>query len=328
MTAETFQPRRGDVTMGTKLQQEVGAGLRFLDDPVTYLENPKTVNQGMELLYDGLMARRSEMAEGAWRCFCEHVCVVHPIREKLHQDPLTRRSFCRPRGYPGDAILLDFIYKHPANDSEIRKASPVGKAIHDYVVSRPAAESVRWRRNLLADLIDETAERIPGAEILSVACGHLREASFSTAVQKGLVGRLVAFDQDDASLENVEAEKNGSNIECVHGNIKALITNKANLGGTFDLIYSAGLYDYLSDGAARVLTKSLFGLLKPRGRLLIANFLPSNSDSAYMEAFMGWQLLYRTREQFERVVGNLANNIQRIYYDDNWHVIYLELMKR
>ena len=48
----------------------------------------------------------------------------------------------------------------------------------------------------------------------------------------------------------------------------------------------------------------------------------------YMEAFMGWQLLYRTREEFEQVVGPLARNIQKIYFDDNWHVVYLELRKR
>jgi len=47
-----------------------------------------------------------------------------------------------------------------------------------------------------------------------------------------------------------------------------------------------------------------------------------------MEAFMGWELLYRTREEFEQAVGPLEKNIQKIYFDDNWHVVYLELTKR
>ena len=41
-------------------------------------------------------------------------------------------------------------------------------------------------------------------------------------------------------------------------------------------------------------------MLKENGRLLIANFMPSNPDMGYMEAFMGWELLYRTREEFEQ----------------------------
>ncbi len=195
------------------------------------------------------------------------------------------------------------------------------------MVNRPAAESVRWRRQLLSRLIDETMQQASRPEILSVACGHVREALYSTAIRENLVYRFVAFDQDEASLQTLESEKNGFNIDCVLGTIKELIRRKIKLG-KFDFIYAAGLYDYLTDGAAQLLTKSLFGMLKENGRLLIANFMPSNPDMGYMEAFMSWELLYRTREEFEQAVGPLEKNIQKIYFDDNWHVVYLELRKR
>ncbi|MCH7676678.1 class I SAM-dependent methyltransferase [candidate division KSB1 bacterium] len=310
--------------METKLIQ---SGLRILDESYHYLENPETVNQGMDLLFDGLYTKRSESNKESWRHFCENVCLNHPIQALLHQDPLTLRSFSKPRGYPGDAVLLDFIYRHPAQEDELEKASPIGRAVCEYMVSRPAAESVRWRRELLSQLFDETVKRVQNAEILSVACGHLREAANSMAIQNNLVHRFIAFDQDYASLKTIEAEKNGTNIDCVRGTIKELIRRKIKLG-KFDFIYVAGLYDYLSDGAAQLLTKSLFSMLKENGRLLIANFMPSNPDMGYMEAFMGWELLYRTREEFEQTVGPLEKNIQKIYFDDNWHVVYLELRKR
>lgn len=310
--------------METKLIQ---SGLRILDEFYHYLENPKTVNQGMDLLFDGLYTKRSESNKESWQNFCENVCLNHPIQSLLHQDPLTLRSFSKPRGYPGDAVILDFIYRHPAQEAELEKASAIGRAVCEYMVSRPAAQSVRWRRELLSQLFDETVKRVQNAEILSVACGHLREAANSLAIQNNLVHRFIAFDQDPASLKTIEAEKNGTNIDCVRGTIKELIRRKLELG-KFDFIYAAGLYDYLNDGAAQLLTKSLFIMLKENGRLLIANFMPSNPDMGYMEAFMGWELLYRTREEFEQTVGPLEKNIQKIYFDDNWHVVYLELRKR
>ncbi len=310
--------------METKLIQ---SGLRLLDESYHYLEHPETVSEGMDLLFDALYAKRRETSKETWQLFCKNVCLNHPIKSLLHQDPFTFRSFSKPRGYPGDAVLLDFIYRHPSQAGEFEKASPVGKAIYEYMGTRPAGESVRWRRQLLSRLIDETVEQTARPEILSVACGHVREALFSTAIRENLLHRFVAFDQDSHSLQTIETERNGFNIECVQGTIKELCLGKTKLG-KFDFIYSAGLYDYLNEKVVRLLTLALFKMLKENGRLLIANFMPSNPDSGYMEAFMGWELLYRTREEFEQAVGPLEKNIQKIYFDDNWCVVYLELRKR
>ena len=142
--------------METKLIQ---SGLRILDESYYYLENPETVNQGMDLLFDGLYTKRNESNRESWQHFCENVCLNHPIQALLHQDPLTLRSFSKPRGYPGDAVLLDFIYGHHSQKDELEKASPIGKAVNKYMVNRPAAESVRWRRQLLSRLIDETMQQ-------------------------------------------------------------------------------------------------------------------------------------------------------------------------
>ena len=118
----------------------IQSGLRILDESYQYLENPETVNAGMDLLFDGLYAKRRETDKETWQNFCEYTCLNHPIQSLLHQDPLTFRSFSKPRGYPGDAVLLDFIYRHPAQEDELEKASPIGRAVCEYMVNRPAAE--------------------------------------------------------------------------------------------------------------------------------------------------------------------------------------------
>ncbi len=313
--------------MINKTLSEYKSGLKILDEAFERFKHPKQINHGMDLLMYGLRIKRNEWGKNDWKFFCKNMCLTHPIRKSLHQDPLTFRSFSKPRGYAGDAVLIDFLYREPTINQNIKQATAIGQAVCNYNLSSQSAESVRWRRELITRLINETAQSTPHPEILSVACGHLREAQDSVAVQTHQIKRIVAFDQDVSSLNAIETNKNGENIECVQGNIKDLIRNKLKIG-KFDFIYAAGLFDYLSDGAARLLTKTLFKMLKDGGRLLIANFLTGIKECGYMEAFMDWELLYRTKEDFEKIASPLSNYVTKIYPDDIGYVIYLELKKQ
>jgi hypothetical protein len=55
--------------------------------------------------------RRSLNAED-WKRFCSEVLHTHPVHDFFLEDPFTKHSFTKPRGYPGDADLLDYIYGH------------------------------------------------------------------------------------------------------------------------------------------------------------------------------------------------------------------------
>src|SRR5438128_12228 len=66
------------------------------------------VGEGMADLLPVLQARRLRASENNWNEFVQ-VCLSHPLRELLHQDPFTWRAYSKPRGYAGDAELLDFI---------------------------------------------------------------------------------------------------------------------------------------------------------------------------------------------------------------------------
>ena len=55
----------------------------------------------------------------------------HPVASYFLQDPFTRWSFTKPRGYSGDAQLLDFIYGHPSVADEIANAQAVVAAVKE-----------------------------------------------------------------------------------------------------------------------------------------------------------------------------------------------------
>src|SRR4051812_7155586 len=155
----------------------------------------------LEDLFEDLSIRREEEGE-AWPDFARS-CLSHPLRHILHQDPFTYRAFSKPRGYAGDAVMMDYIYGLGDAREAAREATPIGRAIFSHMATRPSARAVRFRRELLAGQIDRTASR-GGSRVFALAAGHLREAEISSALQTGGLKDFIAMDQDHASLAVVE----------------------------------------------------------------------------------------------------------------------------
>ncbi len=116
----------------------------------------------------------------------------------------------------------------------------------------------------------------------------------------------------------------------VPATIRQLLTQKARLDD-FDLIYSTGLFDYLQQTTATRLTSTLFDMLRPKGRLLVANFLPGVRNIGYMESFMDWKLICRTRHEMLEVSETIPQSEIRdirIFTEENQNIIFLQITKR
>ena len=283
-------------------------------------------HRAMRELFSGLLELRRELSDDEWKTFSQQTALDHPLREQIHRDPMTSRSFQKPRGYAGDAVLLDYIYGIRIPED----ATPVGRAIYDYASGRAAACAVRHRRALLAHAIDRAADAVPGgAHVLSIACGHLREAELSSAMRRGWIERFVAMDADRDSLAEVSRQW-GDRVETMHASIARWMA-RAGRGGQFDLVYSAGLYDYLEPAVAKRLTKTMFEVLRPGGRLIVSNFLPQVADAGYMETYMGWELIYRTKEELATVAADIDRGAiasLRSHEDPFQGIAYLEATRR
>ncbi|WP_257455464.1 class I SAM-dependent methyltransferase [Archangium lipolyticum] len=315
--------REEGVEWGT---QEVGSGLDQACDALAGGETRK----GMQLLFSTLGHARSVLDGEDWKQFCRD-CLTHPLRELVHQDPIARRSFARPRGYAGDAVLLDLMYQ--TEMPERARASKLGQELCQFMYEQPSAVSLRGRRDLLARRINDLAEEVPDARVLSLACGHLREAHLSQAVRERRLGRFLAVDQDPKSLAVVQRELVPLGIEAVPGSVKAVLRGQLAFSD-LDFIYAAGLYDYLPQPIAIRLTRTLFSMLRPGGKLLLANYIDATFDSgckAYMEAFMDWWLIYREEHEVREWLQDIPRSelaTHRLFRDDVGNLIYLEAVRR
>lgn len=283
------------------------------------------VHDGMATLRTSLREMRSLLPTSEWALIGEQAR-HHPLHRLLLESPFTRRAYEKPRGYAGDAVLMDLIYGIASPSDDL---SPLGGMLYGYEFDSPCFQSVRTRRAFLAREIDKVATSRPNASVLSVASGHLREIEWSCAGRSGGVA-ITAIDQDRESLECIGRDYRRYRVSTMPVTIGDLLRRSVRFEDV-DLAYAAGLYDYLEDDLARTLTTTLFRTLGPGGRLLIANFTPATYDAAFMETFMDWRLIYRTPEE----VRSLADGIDRDdiatldqFSDENQHVTYMRLVRR
>jgi extracellular factor (EF) 3-hydroxypalmitic acid methyl ester biosynthesis protein len=65
----------------------------------------------------------------------------------------------------------------------------------------------------------------------------------------------------------------------------------------YDLVYCAGLFDYLSDQVSKRLSELLHDMVAPGGLLLVTNVSSINPSRNWMEYVLDWHLIYRNAMQ-------------------------------
>jgi SAM-dependent methyltransferase len=294
------------------------------------IEQQKDPAEIIRRLMAHLEAMRTRVHPDVWQALMP-VVRDHPVLEYFLEDPLTRWSHDKPRGYSGDAQLLDYIYCDPHVAESVANASEVGKALYRHTKDVPSCVAARERRDLLTRSVDEIATRNgPQTEVLAIAAGHLREANRSAALQEGRLKRWVALDQDPQSVGLITRDFQGTAVEAIDGSVRTMLTRGHKLG-KFDFIYASGLYDYLAHNVAVKLTKTCLQMLKPNGTFLFANYAEGNPDAGYRETFMNWVLLLRSEADMWNIINASVdrNTVEaQVFFGENRNVLYGVIEKR
>lgn len=283
----------------------------------------------MDQLIAAIADMRASSGVDGWKTAVDKIR-RHPITSLLHEDPFTHRGFHKPRGYAGDAPMLDFVYLNQSRCTLTEGVSALGAKIFGYTTTSPIAEAIVNRRSIMALQIDEVAERTHDAEVLALQCGHLREAELSSAMRDGKIRRFVALDRDIRAVAAVEKEWGRAGVSAINTPTYALLNGAPNALGRFDLIYSDGLFNELDVRSGVRAIASMFAMLKPDGKLWIGNFLPGIRDAAYLEAFMNWWLVYRSTAALEGLLAEIPARAiarQRTYIEPTDQIGFLEVIR-
>jgi extracellular factor (EF) 3-hydroxypalmitic acid methyl ester biosynthesis protein len=308
----------------------VAQGRTLLDQAYEDLARSGTVHDGMDRLVVGLKALRQTASPRSWEVFCRTECIGHPVRYLVHQDPLTERAFFKPRGYPGDPVLIDLFYGAEGAARYVDEATDLGQKVYKYTSMAPAARALRRRKELLATMIDRVSSTSASRHIMTLGCGHLREAEMSSAVKERRLERFLAVDRDPDGLRVVREKFGPLGIETAIGSVNELIEGADGLG-RFDLVYAAGPFDHLNRWVATRLTTALFRAVREGGLLLVTNFVDGVKDTGYMEAFMDWNLNFRNATDMFALTSSLPEDEiadRRTFAEESGGIVFLAVRRK
>ena len=215
------------------------------------------------------------------------------------------------------------------------------KLMHKHGVEAPAAQAVRNRRGLVAELIDSIAREQPSWQplrIMSVACGSAAEMMDIFKHQSDADRfELTFFDQDTQalteakqSIEDVQARlERPIKTDFINASVRTMLRTPQVVSskGKFHLIYSMGLFDYLTPPVAKAVAEKMYQMLSPGGIMFIGNFHVANSDRYYLEYWMDWVLYYRTEEELLDIVAGLRVAAKTVQFEPTGTQMFLKVRK-
>jgi extracellular factor (EF) 3-hydroxypalmitic acid methyl ester biosynthesis protein len=251
---------------------------------------------------------------------------------------IMRRTNLKPRGYAGDSVMMQMIYKE-----DDRGHSTFSKLMHKHPIKHPAAQAVRNRRILISKTMQASRAHASqeGQEpfrVLSVACGPAFELfDLLKSPEDCDLYHFTLLDQDDSALEEAKSvvEKlarkfsKAIQVDYLEQSVRTMMSTRkvADKWGKFNFIYSMGLFDYLIPPVAKAVLRNLYGMLQPAGELIIGNFHDSNKSRRYMEYWNDWVLYYRSEEGFLALLEGLEPSNKAVLFEDTACQMFLKVKK-
>ena len=258
-----------------------------------------------------------------------------------------RRAYEKPLGYAGDYRLMELYFTR-----EFAGEGLFGRFLHSIAQNYTLGRTVVAREVVMREAVRAAcaSEGEGPVRILALAAGPAIELRRFLRDVRDLRRpvELILLDQEPAAHESAHRELTRVlleqhrgmlpvSVKCVHSSVRQLLKpqtpeDRAVLEETLsglDLVYSAGLYDYLPQPVAALLTRLLYGLLKPTGRLLLGNLKETPDTTWIMDYVLGWTLLYRTEETLLALGEKLSPPpLQRdITRDATGECIFLDVTK-
>lgn len=214
----------------------------------------------------------------------------------LDESPLHRRMRRKPLGYAGDYLLLDGI--HTRRVVEQGNARHWDELFHHY----PGAQAVRQRAQVFAETCHTLAHELHRPiSVLDLGCGSAREVYNALQAEGPLIERLCLVDLDARALEYAQNLIGSLGAQAPVVEAERFNVLRLHVGDGHDLIWAAGLFDYLDDRVVVQLIRRLWRYQRPGGRIVFGNFHPRNPSRAAMELCGKWNLIHRTEVELEAI---------------------------
>ncbi len=254
--------------------------------------------------------------------------------------PFAHRTYSKPLGYAGDYAMVDMMLSDPC-----RGTSLFAQIFNVWLLQQASARGHRARIEFLTQTLVNTASYAARfgrrAQIYNIGCGPAREVS--NFIAQSPISSNVDFtlvDMDANALEHAresiqsQAARHGrsTRLTFLQRSMRDILRDAASgrrLAShfDFDLVYCAGLFDYLTAPTCRQFIDLGCRSLRPGGSFLCTNVAPSNPNRGSMELLLDWNLIYRDASDFMQLAPQNPNTESRVITEESGTNLFLEITR-
>jgi extracellular factor (EF) 3-hydroxypalmitic acid methyl ester biosynthesis protein len=268
----------------------------------------------------------------------------HLLLPLVWHGPIHRRAFEKPRGYAGDYELMRLFFA-----TAMEGFTLYSRFLHFVGQRYPMARTVVSRERTMREKVRSLVTAGRPVRVLSLASGPALELQnlLSELPRIDHPVELFLLDQDEEALACAHRSLCRTLVErrdtlprvqlsALHFSISQLLRPKdeaevavgRDVLGSMDLLYSAGLFDYLPRSVAKRLVRRLMRMLRPGGELFIGNLREDPASAFMMEHAVAWHLVYREPPQMLELAADLPEVAEaRVELDQTERCMFLHVRK-
>lgn len=244
--------------------------------------------------------------------------IIKPI---LTTDCVVGFSYLKPHGYTGDFEIIDRMYQ--------KWKSPTSSKYHkwdDFFHSLHSVRAVRNRKDYFVNQMTELVTKSENPMVLDLASGPCTDLYEFFHKNPRTNVKVDCLDMDEKAIEygSVICDNYIDNITFINRNAFRYRPDKQ-----YDLIWSAGLFDYFTDKLFIRLMSNMYNLLSDNGKLVIGNFSSYNPSRGAMELFGQWYLHHRSEDELIQLAikGGIPENKVTVDSEETGVNLFLHLRK-
>lgn len=251
----------------------------------------------------------------------------------IFSSPIIKRSYDKPRGYPGDCFIFEMFYENQIAEQGL------AHCLEWWIVNRSLAKDAIYRKNkikkFITQLIDNNQREL---SFLNIGCGSSREIRELISENKvDFSNTAFSFvDQDEEALKFSEESIRNLNPKIktsfYQENILSIIglSKLKNQFGKQDVIYSIGVADYFMRSTLENFIRFCYSLLKPKGKLIIP-LCSSHNPKVYIPLtwFCEWHFYsHKPNEIINFIKKEIGIDNVRILWEKNRSIFFIFIEKQ
>ncbi len=271
------------------------------------------------------------------------------LRRQLHPlvlcSPFAHRTFHKPLGYAGDYEVVDMMLRPPYEGGSL-----FAKILNVWLWGQAPATAHRNRVVYLEQKLIEESLRAKrhgrSVRVFNFACGPAAEIqSFIKNQSLSDDASLFLLDFNEETLTHLQQklaaikmqEQRGTKLQFIKKSVHSMLkeSGRSTLNPreeTYDFVYCAGLFDYLSDNVCKRLMDVMYDMVSPGGLLLATNVTDALNDTRpfrySMEYILDWHLIYRDGKQLHELTPTKAlPENTKVVADDTGVNVFIEVRK-